>query len=138
MTMPKAGDVWSYEYLWKREHEAGAEHGRKPRPTAVVTTVVGADGRTHLFILPITSRAPGGDRLSLEVPQIERRRAGLASDLRLWIIFDEYNHEIAESSFYLDPNGWRGAFSSAFTTNTLRLFTQAMRERKVKRVPRTD
>ena len=29
MKRPKKGDVWQYEYLWKREHDAGAETGRK-------------------------------------------------------------------------------------------------------------
>jgi hypothetical protein len=74
MTTPKRGDVWSYEYLWRWEHETGAEPGRKPRSTALVTTVVGHDARTNLFILPITSKEPGKDRLALEVPQIERVR----------------------------------------------------------------
>lgn len=138
MTTPKQGDVWSYDYLWRREHDAGAEHGRKTRPTALVATVVGKDGRTNLFLLPITSKAPGEDRLSLEVPQIERRRAGLDSDLRLWVIIDEYNHDILETSFYLDPNGRLGAFSSAFNAKTLRAFTQAARTRRARQVPRTD
>ena len=33
MSQPKKGDVWDYEYLWRREHETGAEHGRKSRPS---------------------------------------------------------------------------------------------------------
>jgi len=138
MTAPTQGDVWSYDYLWRWEHDAGAEHGRKARPTALVATVVGEDGRTNLFLLPITSKAPGKDRLALEVPQIERRRAGLDSDLRLWVILDEYNHDILETSFYLDPNGRLGAFSPAFNTKALRTFTDAARTRRARRVPRTD
>jgi len=74
VTRPRQGDVWTYEYLWRHEHEAGAEHGRKPRPTALVAIAVGKDGRTNLFFLPITSTEPGADRLAMEVPEIECKR----------------------------------------------------------------
>ena len=138
MNQPKKGDVWSYEYLWRREHEAGAEHGRKLRPTALITTVVDQDGRTNLFILPITSKEPMDDRLAMEIPQMERRRAHLASDMRLWVILDEYNHDYLETSFYLDPNGKQGEFSHVFTQKALRTFIEAARSGRVKRVPRHD
>ncbi|PKQ10899.1 MAG: hypothetical protein CVT70_17200 [Alphaproteobacteria bacterium HGW-Alphaproteobacteria-1] len=138
MTTPKQGDVWLYDYLWQREHDAGEEHGRKPRPTALVATVTNQDGTTNLFILPITSKMPGIDRLALEVPEIECKRAGLDADKRLWIILDEYNHDILETSFYLDPNGRLGAFSAMFNKKALRIFTEAARKRQARRVPRTD
>jgi hypothetical protein len=138
MTTPKQGDVWSYEYLWRREHESGAEHGRKMRPSAFVATVVGHDGRTNLFILPITTKEPGKDRLALEVPQIERARAGLDTDMRLWVMLDEYNHDVLETSFYLDPNGRLGAFSPVFNDKALRAFTEAARQRRAIKVPRIE
>lgn len=138
MKQPNRGDVWQYEYLWRREHEAGAETGRKPRPTALVTTFVGKDGRTNLFLLAITSKEPGKDRLAMEIPQMERKRARLASDMRLWIILDEYNHDFLETSFYLDPNGKQGAFSSAFTEKALGRFIETARQGNAKMVPRHD
>jgi hypothetical protein len=138
MKSPKKGDVWQYEYLWKREHEAGAETGRKSRPTALVTTFVGKDGRTNLFWIPITSKEPHKDRLAIEVPQMERKRAGLASDMRLWVMVDEYNHEFLETSFYFDPNGYQGAFSTVFTDQTLDLLLEAGRKGRLKMVPRHD
>ncbi len=138
MIPPKKGDVWTYEYLWSREHEAGAEHGRKPRPTALVASVVGKDGRTNLFILPITSKEPGADRLAMEVPQIERKRAGLASDLRLWVMLDEYNHDVLETSFHLDSNGRQGSFSPMFADKALGAFIEAGRKGRTKRIPRHD
>ena len=58
MKRPQKGDVWQYEYLWYREHEAGKENTRKSRPTALVTTFVGKDGHTNLFWIPITSKEP--------------------------------------------------------------------------------
>ena len=138
MNQPQKGDVWDYEYLWRREHESGAEHGRKLRPTALVTTAIGKDGRTNLFILPITSKEPPKDRAALEVPQMERRRAHLTSDIPLWVILDEYNHDYLETSFYLDPNGKKGAFSPVFIQKVHRTFVEVARKGRVKKVPRYD
>lgn len=136
MSNPKQGDVWVYDYLWRREHEMGAENGRKARPTALVTTFVDGNGFTNLFLLPITSKEPQKERVSLEIPPIERRRAGLSSDMRLWVMLDEYNHDLLETSFYFEPNGKRGEFSSVFTQKTLRAFVDVARKRQSKAVPR--
>jgi len=138
MKRPQKGDVWQYDYLWKREHAAGVENARKARPTALVTTFVGKDGRTNLFWIPITTKEPHKGRLAIEVPQMERRRAGLASDMRLWVMVDEYNHEFLETSFYIDPNGYQGAFSSVFTNKALDLMIEAGRKGQLKTVRRHD
>ncbi len=137
MTNPASGDVWRYDYLWRWQHESGETEGRKRRPVAFVAVLPDAAGKTHLFILPITSKQPGLDRLSIPVPPIERRRARL-DDMPLWILIDEYNYDQLEASFYLDPNGRLGAFSRAFHETVLRTFTRAARERRVGRVSRTD
>lgn len=138
MKRPQKGDVWQYEYLWHREYEAGSENARKSRPTALVTTFVDEDGRSNLFWLPITSKAPQEDRYAIEVPQIERRRAGLSADIRLWVILDEYNHEFLETSFYIDPNGYRGAFSAAFTNEALSLLFEIGKKGRLNLVKRHD
>ncbi|MEO9652333.1 MAG: hypothetical protein ABJE99_06125 [Roseobacter sp.] len=119
MKHPQKGDVWRYDYLWFREHETGQENARKSRPTALVTTFVDKTGRTNLFWVPITSKPPLEGRVAIEIPQIERRRAGLASDLPLWVMADEYNHEFLETSFYIDPNGFCGTFSVPFINKVL-------------------
>lgn len=124
MSDPRAGDVWRYDYLWRRQHEAGETEGRKTRPVALVAAIAGQDGRTNLFILPITSKPPTGGRMAIEIPRIERRRAGL-DDIPLWVMIDEYNHDILDASFYFDPNGRIGRFSAA------------AQERIAARVPRT-
>lgn len=138
MTDIKQGDVWSYEYLWKREFDAGLENGRKPRPTALVATAIGQDGRTNLFILAITSKRPAADRIALEVPEIERARAGLDRDMPLWVILDEYNHEILETSFHLDPAGKLGSFSGVFSQKALAAFVEVAKAQQVRKVPRSD
>ncbi len=58
----------------------------------------------------------------MEVPAIEKRRAGLDADRRLWIIFDELNTDIIGNSFYLEPEPPTGRFSKAFFLPLLREF----------------
>lgn len=93
-------------------------------------------GTTNLFLLPITGSPPDARRLALEVPEIERRRAGL-DDKPLWIVFDEYNHDILEASHVFDPNARVGRFSATFHALLLRLFASSARERRTARVPRS-
>lgn len=136
MAEPLQGEVWRYDYLWRWQHDGGETEGRKARPTAMVAVVKTPDG-TSLFILPITSLPPAAGRLSVEITQIERRRAGL-DDIPLWIMIDEYNLDRLESSFYFDPKARIGRFSSTFHRQVLKAFTRAARSRLVKRVPRTE
>lgn len=136
MAEPLPGDVWRYDYLWRWQHDGGETEGRKARPTAMVAVIKTPDG-TFLFILPITSSPPVAGRLSVEVPQIERRRAGL-DDIPLWVMIDEYNFDRLESSFYFDPKARIGRFGSTFHRRVLETFITAARSHLVKRVPRTD
>ncbi len=138
MKRPQKGDVWRYEYLWHREHEAGKDNARKSRPTALVTTYASKDGRTSLFWIPITSKKPQRGRLAIEIPLIERRRASLETDIRLWVMTDEYNHEFLETSFYMDPNGYQGTFSAAFTNKALDLLIEAGKRGRLNIVKRHD
>jgi hypothetical protein len=105
---------------------------------AFVAVVTGKDGATNLFILPITSKAPSKDRAALEIPAIECRRAGLDADRPLWIMLDEYNHDILETSYYLDPQGRKGGFSAAFHKQAWQKFVALAREQKISRIPRRD
>ena len=136
MAEPLPGDVWRYDYLWRWQHDGGETEGRKRRPTAMVAVIKASDG-TFLFILPITSSPPMAGRMALEVPQIERRRAGL-DDIPLWVMIDEYNFDRLESSFYFDPKARVGRFGSTFHRKVLEAFTSAARSHLVKRVPRTE
>lgn len=137
MSKPASGDVWRYDYLWRWQHQAGETEGRKSRPSAFVAVVADSSGKTNLFILPITSVAPAAGRLSFEVPEIERRRAGL-DNMRLWVMLDEYNHDQLETSYYFDPAGRIGAFGNAFHQKVLKAFLKAARERRARRVSRTE
>lgn len=138
MTPPKAGDVWSYDFLWHHEHDRGSEHGRKPRPSAIIAAVTVKDGRINLFILPITTKAPDPARVSILVPQIERKRAGLSLDMNLWIMLDEYNHEFLETTFHIDPGGKIGSLSPLFADKVFKAFRDVARAGRAKRVPRGE
>jgi hypothetical protein len=92
-------------------------------------------GVTNLVILAITLVPPSSSRLALEIPNIERRRAGL-DDIPLWVVLDEYNHDVLESSFYFDPKARIGRFSEAFRKLVLRAFMQAAREERSRQIPR--
>ena len=130
---PRSGDIWDYPYLWQWQHEGLETEGRKSRPAAFVTVMPGQGGSTNLFILPINS-SPPQDRIAIEVPQIERRRAGL-DDIPLWVVIDEYNHDLLERSYYFDPNARIGAFSGAFHRRVLESFVKAIREKRSRRIP---
>mgnify|MGYP001238726991 CR=1 FL=1 len=100
----RPGQIHDYPYLWQWQHERGESDGRKPRPVCVIAAVRGArDDLTHLALLAITTSRPGEGRTAVEIPEIECRRAGLAGIRRAWVVVDEYNYDVAERSWFLDP-----------------------------------
>ena len=117
---PAAGQVFDYHYLWKWQADRGETEGRKKRPSCVVIVVTNQAGQHLMFIAPITSKAPGPGRTALEIPETEARRARLDSDVPLWVILDELNADILETSYTLEERSPRGSFSPAFTDAILR------------------
>ena len=113
--------VIRYPYLWAREAHRGETEGRKERPVAVGVRVLRPDGDL-LLLFPITTKEPEAGRFASEIPLIEKRRAGLDADLRLWIILDEYNTDVVGQSFYLEPEPPIGRFSKAFFLPLVRAF----------------
>ena len=88
---PEPGLVIPYVYLWRREHEAGEESGRKARPCLVVVAVTRATtGKVRVAVAPITSQRPDLTRSAIELPP--RVKAHLGFDaVKSWVICDEYN-----------------------------------------------
>jgi hypothetical protein len=113
--------VVRYPYLWSREAGRGETEGRKHRPVAVGVRIAQTDGDLVLFF-PITTKEPDRSRFAKEIPTIEKRRAGLDVDRRLWIILDEFNSDTIGRSFYLEPEPPLGRFSRAFFLPLLREF----------------
>ena len=117
----QTASVIRYPYLWAREAEHGETEGRKNRPVAVGVRLPRPDGDLVLFF-PITTKQPEASRFAAEIPAMEKRRAGLNGDLRLWIILDQYNTDIIGQSFYLEPDPPIGRFSKAFFLPLVREF----------------
>ena len=113
-TIPRTGDVWRYPFVWGREAKAGETEGRKNRPCVVPIVVTSGDGGSLVYFLPITTQPPRKEHNAIEVPQTELRRAGLDTDGPSWVILDEYNRDRLGASYYIEPNGYMGRFSSAF------------------------
>jgi hypothetical protein len=120
------GAVIRYPYLWAREAHQGETEGRKGRPVAVGVRLARIDGDL-ILLFPITSRAPESARFSVELPAIEKRRAGLDPTLRLWLILDEFNTDVIGRSFYLEPIPPIGRFSKAFFLPLLKEFVARRR-----------
>jgi hypothetical protein len=103
--IPLQGSVIAYPYLWASQHDRGESEGRKDRPVCLLLAVHDrAHDVHHLMLLAISSQPPAPDQIALEIPDTERRRAGLTRYPRAWIIVSEYNYDIAERSFYYNPN----------------------------------
>jgi len=81
-------------------------------------------------------RSPIGS--PLEVSDIECRRAGLSDLKRCWIVVGEYNCDVAERSWYIEPDEPAlGRFSKAFMMTVAAAFGEASRK-SGRRVNRTE
>lgn len=114
--------VIRYPYLWARESDRGETGGRKRRPVAVGVRIPRSGGHDLLILFPITGKEPERDRFAVEIPDTEKRRAGLDHAMRLWIVFDEYNSDVVGRSFHLEPESPIGKFSKAFFLPRLKTF----------------
>lgn len=136
--MIEEGDVWRYPYLWRWQDHRGEAEGRKPRPCVLAVKVAATEAKTRLFLLAITSKGPNAETVTLQVPDIERRRAGLTHDLELWIILNEVNVDILEDSFYLEPDGKLGSFSASFLKTIKTELLAEMKKQHIRPISRSD
>jgi hypothetical protein len=127
----RTGAVIRFPYLWLREAAQGETEGRKHRPVAVGVRAAKPSGDDVLFLFPITSQEPARERFAAEIPQMEKRRAGLDGNVRLWIVLDEYNQDVIGRSFYLEPEPPLGYFSKAFFLPLLQEFVRRRSQTKV-------
>ena len=135
---PRAGDVLRYPYLWARQAGHGETEGRKSRPCAVILSLKAESGQTELRLCAVTTQPPQKGTHAVEIPEIEKCRAGLDGSLQLWVIVDEHNVDVFEQSFYIEPQSQIGAFSSAFTKDLQAEMIFALRQQKSKAIRRGD
>jgi hypothetical protein len=130
----RTGAVIRFPFLWAREAERGETEGRKFRPVAVAVRIPKTAGEDVLVLFPITSQEPARDRFAAEIPETEKRRAGLDGAIRLWSVLDKYNQDVIGRSFYLEPEPPLGYFSKAFFLPLLQEFIRRRsKTRAVKR-----
>lgn len=134
---PVAGQVFQYHYLWKWQADQGQQDGRKKRPSCVAVVTIAEDGNRILFIAPITSKEPLRDRAALLIPETEARRAKLDTVIPLWVIVDELNVELLETSFTLENRTAQGAFSVAFTDTIISCLQEIRKTGSLKITKRT-
>lgn len=120
--IPANGSIFRYPYLWAWQRDKGEAEGRKARPVCMVLAIP-KGAQTHLVILAISGTPPRADQTALEIPQLECRRAGIRDWTDAWITVSEFNHDIAEVSFYYDPSAERlGSFSKGFLAKVAAAF----------------
>lgn len=117
--LPKTGDVFDYPYLWGWQDDRGETEGRKDRPSCVALIVPIAQDKHRIYILPLTTKEPEPGRHSIAIPQTERVRAGLGKDREQWLLLDEWNREVLETSYYFSDRKQRGSFSRRFMDQAL-------------------
>jgi hypothetical protein len=119
-----AGDIVIYPYRWANEAAADRSiDGAKERPCCLVLRLL--DGT--LIFLAISSKPPATDQEALEIPQTERRRAGLGKYPHAWIYVGESNRDADLGlSWYLEPQKPPGAFSPAFLTTVRQAFRESI------------
>jgi hypothetical protein len=135
---PKLGDVWRYPFLWSAEAVRGETEGRKQRPTALTLFTRKIDGETIAIFVPLTTKDPGTHAFGIEIPEIEKRRAGLDSSKRVWVITDEANSDVLSRSFYFEPEGRVGSFSPMFLKLVQAKMIEAIKSRKLRSVQRWE
>lgn len=101
LPVPEVGLVISYAYLWRREHAAGLEEGRKIRPCVIVLAVELRDEDVVVTVVPVTHAVPTDPSLALELPPTVKRHLGL-DERRSWVMLDEGNR-FAWPGFDLAP-----------------------------------
>ena len=109
----QTASVIEYQFLWKYEALRGESEGRKSRPVAVALRSK-TETFDRLFLWPITTKQPNRDIIAVEVPEIEKKRAGLDPLVRQWIVLEELNIDIIPGSYVLEADAKIGEFSRSF------------------------
>jgi hypothetical protein len=87
---PEPGLVISYAYLWRHEHNAGREEGRKDRPCVMILAIEKSDGETVVTVAPITHSPPQDLAEAVEIPVKVKENLKLDS-ASSWVILNEAN-----------------------------------------------
>ena len=133
--------VVPYVYLWRRQHEAGEESGRKTRPCLIVIARASAQNeRVRVAVCPLTTQPPDTARAAIEVPPRVITHLRLTAR-RSWVICDEYNEfDWPDVDLETTPSGNMsyGFMPDAFIEQVRGELRAARVRGALKNVPRTD
>jgi hypothetical protein len=135
--------VISYAYLWAREHEKGAEEGRKHRPSAIVAARQVIEGREVITVVPITHTPPADPADAIEIPPAVKAHLGL-DEARSWIMLTETNDFLWPGPDLRPiPGNHSGRFDYGmlpprFFAHIREKIFEAYRRRTLTQVPRTE
>lgn len=134
---PQTGSIFHYPYLWSHEKDAGRENP-KNRTVCLIVKIKHQTGDDHIVLLPISDNAPSPPSLSIAVPEIEKRRAGLDPSRAAYVHVDDYNVDILQRSWNYDPRAKVfGRFGKAFTAKISSALMQAIKSGLSLRIDRT-
>lgn len=109
-----SGVVIRYAFLWSHERARGQTDGRKRRPCVIALRMPRPNGADALLLFPITTKEPLPDVVALEIPETEKRIAGLDRQHRHWVVIEESNLERIPGSWHLEPDKPIGKVSRRF------------------------
>lgn len=132
------GAVFAYPFLWQIERDR--IENPKDRTTCLTIRKLQTtrEGVTliHLWLLGISDR-PRPGQIAVEVPSIERRRAGLDVDRPAFVVLSEANYDVLPLSWNYDPNSHDfGQFSAAFTAQVRTGFLRLVARKQLKKIDR--
>lgn len=90
MGAPEPGLVIPFVYLWRREHDAGEESGRKIRPCLIIAVVRRSPSKVRVAVAPLATKVPDTKRSAIAIPARVGAHLGLDA-APSWVICDEYN-----------------------------------------------
>jgi hypothetical protein len=130
--------VFAYPYQWNDERHI---ENPKNRTTCLAirrkASVIKGSAIVHLFLLGISDR-PRPHQTAIEIPPMEKRRAGLQVDRPAYVVISEYNYDVLPHSWHYEPDSAdHGTFSLAFTDATRRAFLQRIKDKLAARNDRT-
>jgi hypothetical protein len=88
---PRPGQVINYRYRWWSEQRRDVDQKPERHPCALVLAVRGGEGRTRVYVLPITHTAPNAGETAVEILPDWKPNMRL-DDQQAWIIASELNH----------------------------------------------
>jgi hypothetical protein len=130
------GTVFKYPYLWLHQRDRERDHP-KQRPACLIFELEKSGGKMTLAIVAISDLRSSAKGSCIEVPQVERQRAGLSDFREAYVHVDEYNVVRQSQSWSYDPRTPPlGRFSKTFIMRIAKALAENVRAGRATRIDR--